>query len=196
MSNPPSAPDAAFAPGLGDATDIHLREIIASGELLEHWNTYEQERVKEEDSDLEGEFAYPTLDVVLEPGKDFSERYSHTDGLGALPRRPMLPTRSSEPPVTGEAKLAGKYEDAMRLGLKVERTRLLETDSDEVQWNYQGCRNFFPGWKPLVPYNLPTAGNLVQSIIEENQKRWTGVAIKVNVLGNGAEIGGFFWRNP
>ena len=187
MFAPPNAP--------GAATNTAFGEIVASRDLFQFWTTYEQTCVQEEDSDLEGDVRYITKEIVFEPGEDFYEKYSHTDGLGALPRRPKWPTRLSEPPAAGEAKLAGKYEDSMRIGLNVERTRLLETDSLEVEWDYQGRGTYgrlFAGWEPLVPYDLNAAGNLVQSVIDENQKRWDAAALKVNVLGNSTEIGGFF----
>ncbi|KFZ25363.1 hypothetical protein V502_00159 [Pseudogymnoascus sp. VKM F-4520 (FW-2644)] len=187
MSLPPNTPRATTSTTFG--------EIVASCDLFQSWTKYEEACVEEEDSDLEGDVRYATMDIVFEPGNEFNKKYSHTDGLGALPRRPKSPTRSSEPPASGKAKMAGKYEDSIRIGLKVQRTRLLETDSKEVEWDYQGrgtYGKFFAGWETLVPYDLKAAGNLVQTVIDENQKRWDGAALKVDVLGNGAEIGGFF----
>lgn len=62
----------------------------------------------------------------------------------------------------------------------------------EVNWEFQGSPRLFAGWKLLVRCELKEAGNLVQDVINENQKRWNDAAFKTSVLATSVEIGGVF----
>lgn len=177
--------------------DFHT--TLRNPELIEDWNAREAEKVTEDDSDCDGQVGL--LDVVFVPKEDFDDAYSHTDGLGSLPKITQKPIRSSAPPPPLEARLAGKAEDNLRKALRCERTRLLVTVAHENERTEKIALKFFPDWETLVSYKLPSADNLVEEVEKETQQRWNDAKLEVNVAGTGGALEGWFgimrsWCTP
>jgi hypothetical protein len=198
--NPTRSPPQTDETNLVAAPSIvDFRNFLADPELIEIWSSHKDKEVTEEDSDCEGRLG--PLDVVFVPKEDFNDTYSHTDGLGALPKTVEKATRSSGPPSLGEAHLAGKAEDTLRKALKCERTRLLATTAEENERTGKLDLDFFAGWEPLVPYTLPRAENLVEEVEEKIQQRWDNAKLDIQAMGNGGGLEGWFgifhsWFTP
>ena len=178
---------------------LSIRSFLVDPKLIDIWSSHKVNEVTEPDSDCEGQAGL--LDVVFVPREDFNDTYSHTDGLGALMRMVPRATRSSGPPSSGEAQLAGRAEDILRKALKCERTRLLVTMAEENERTSKSHLGFFAGWEPLMPYQLPRADNLVEEVEKDIQQRWNGAKVNVQAMGNGGGLEGWFgivhsWVNP